>query len=402
MLFSTWSLPHLSAKNRLVRSATYEGLGDERGYPRPELGALYRTLAERRIGTLITGFVYVSRRGRAMHPAQSGIDDDDKIPAWARVVAEVRRAEPGALLVMQIAHAGLQTLARVTGLEPWAPSVWHSRYFRGRPLEMTEADVWQTIEEFARGALRAKLAGFDGIQLHAAHGYLIHQFLSPRVNRRRDVWGEDRFRFLAETLAAIRAACGAAFPVFVKLSAPDGIAGGIDLDLAARYAARLAEANIEALEVSTGTMEQPLNIFRGGVPLDLVFEHTPRYNRTPRWFVPLWKRYGYPKLRRQLIAFREHYNLEAARRIRQAATLPLILVGGIRSRAGAEAILAQGDADAVGLCRPLVCEPEFGDRLYSEGSAVSRCKNCNRCAVMCDTTRSLRCYRTSALAEEPC
>jgi len=402
MLFSAWSLPHLSAKNRLVRSATYEGLGDERGRPRPELGALYRKLAEHDIGTIITGFAYVSRRGRAMHPAQCGIDDNDKIASWARVVSEVRRAEPRTLVVIQLAHAGLQTLASVTALVPWAPSVWHSRYFRSRPIEMTEPDVRQTIEEFARAALRAKLAGFDGIQLHAAHGYLIHQFLSPLVNRRRDVWGADRFQFLAETIAVIRSTCGAAFPIFVKLSVPDGLPGGIDLELGAGYAARLAEAGVEALEVSYGTMEQPLNIFRGGVPLDLVLAHNPRFNRTPRCLVPLWKRFGYPKLRRELIAFRQHYNLDAARRIRQVARLPLILVGGIRGRAGAEAILAAGDADAVALCRPLVCEPEFGSRLRSDDSAISLCRNCNRCAVMCDTAATLRCYRSSGPEEEPC
>jgi 2,4-dienoyl-CoA reductase-like NADH-dependent reductase (Old Yellow Enzyme family) len=402
MLFSAWNLSHLGARNRLVRSATYEGLGDDRGYPRPELGALYRTLAEHEVGTIITGFAYVSRRGRAMHPAQCGIDDDDKTAAWERVVSEPRKAGQSTVLLLQIAHAGLQTLSSMTGLEPWAPSVRRSRYFGTTPVEMTEAEVGQAIGEFARAALRAKQAGFDGVQVHAAHGYLVHQFLSPLVNHRRDAWGKDRFLFLAEIIAAIKQACGDTFPVFVKLSAPDGLPGGVDLPQATSYAVRMAESGVEAVEVSYGTMEQALNIFRGGVPLDLVLRHNPLFNRKPRWLLWLWKRFGYPKLQRQLIPFREHYNLEAARRIKQATRLPVMVVGGIRNRNGMEAILSAGDADAVALCRPFVCEPDFGAKLHSGTSAVSQCSNCNRCAVMSDTRTSLRCHQPRYEASRRC
>jgi 2,4-dienoyl-CoA reductase-like NADH-dependent reductase (Old Yellow Enzyme family) len=393
MLFSEWKLAHVKAKNRLVRSATYEGLGDEQGYPRPELGALYRTLADNDVGTIITGFSYVSRRGRAMHPFQCGIDDDDKIGAWEKVVSEARRARGRAVLLLQIAHAGLQTLPRVTGTRPWAPSVWRSRYFGARPVAMTDRDVRQAVGEFAAAALRAKKAGFDGVQVHAAHGYLVHQFLSPLVNRRTDGWGKDRFAFLREIIVAAKEACGDGFPLFVKLSAPDGLAGGVDLPLACAYAAKMATIDVEAVEVSYGTMDHALNIFRGAVPLDLILRHNPLFCTKPGWALSLWKRFGYPRLKRELVPFGEHYNLEAARQMKRAANLPVIVVGGIRRLAGMEAILSAGDADAVALCRPFICEPDFATKLRTSAQTTSMCRNCNCCAVMCDSRSSLTCYQ---------
>ena len=392
LLFSPWELPHLRVRNRIVRSATYEGLADERGSPRPALGALYRALAEHEVGTIVTGFAYVSARGRAMQPLQCGIDGDDKIAPWADVVAEVRKAPERTVLVLQIAHAGLQTLPGKTGLAAWAPSVWRSRYFGTTPTAMTQGQVLETVEQFAAAALRAKRAGFDAVQVHAAHGYLVHQFLSPLVNRRGDLWGRNRFAFLRSILVAIRHRCGDGFPVFVKLSAGDGLAGGVDLPLACAHAVEMAAAGVEAIEVSFGTMEHALNIFRGGVPIDTVLRHNPLFCDKPRWQLTLWKRFGYPRLRKQLIAFRENYNLEAARRVKEASHLPVIVVGGIRRLAAMEAILSAGDADAVAMCRPFLCEPDLAAKLKASVQTGSRCNNCNECAVMCDAPVSVRCH----------
>lgn len=401
MLFTELRLAHLSLRNRVVRSATYEGYGGADGLPRPELGLIYKQLAEHHVGTIVTGFAYVSRRGRAMHPAQTSIASDATVPAWRRVLEPVRALSDPTVMLLQVAHAGLQTLEYVTGTQPIAPSARRSPYFGERARAMSEQEIEETIEEFAQAAFRAKAAGFDGIQIHAAHGYLVHQFLSPYLNRRSDRWGTDRFSFFTEVVRAVRARCGSEYPVFVKLSVPDGHPSGIDVSLACNYASRMAALGIEALEVSYGTMDRALDIFRGGLPVERAFRHNPFYSKRPRWALALAKRFVIPKVRRQLIPFTENYNLSAAAAIKAATTLPVIVVGGLRRLDAMNAILFSDNADAVALCRPLICEPDLIARFRDRRSQASRCSNCNSCAIMCDEATELRCYQPRKDAVAP-
>jgi 2,4-dienoyl-CoA reductase-like NADH-dependent reductase (Old Yellow Enzyme family) len=297
---------------------------------------------------------------------------------------------------MQLAHAGLQTLPAMTGFAAMAPSVRRSPYFRATPVRMTESDVREVTGEFRSAAVRARRAGFDGVQLHAAHGYLIHQFLSPFVNDRPDRWGgsaDGRFAFLREIVCAIKSACGDAFPVFVKLSVPDGHPGGVDVPLAIEYVRRMRAVGVEAVEISTGTMDQALNIFRGGAPIDRVLKHNMLFSRKPRWLKWLWKKLVFPSMRSKLIAFSESYNLDAAAAVRRATGMPVILVGGVRRLESIERVLESGQADAVALCRPLICEPDLGAKFRRGEAAEPACVNCNVCAVMADSTESLKCYR---------
>ena len=393
MLFQPWQLANVRPRNRVVRSATYEGLGDRAGRPRPELGELYRRLAAGGVGTIVTGFCYVAQSGRAMQSAQCGIDSDDTIPAWEAVVSAVRQVPEHTVMLMQLVHAGLQTLPAVTGAAAMAPSVRRSPYFRTRPVAMSESDILETIEQFAAAARRAQRAGFDGVQLHAAHGYLIHQFLSPARNVRPDRWGTDRMAFLAEIVRAVKGACGAAFPVFVKISAGDGHRGGVTAELAGQYARAMGEIGVEAVEVSYGTMDMALDVIRGGLPIGPVLEHNMLFCRKPAWARWLLKRLVFPWLKRRCIPFSENYNLAAARTVRAATTLPLILVGGLRRLDAMEAILESGDADAIAMCRPLICQPDLPNLFQSGRTSESACVNCNLCAVMCDSTEPLRCYQ---------
>jgi 2,4-dienoyl-CoA reductase-like NADH-dependent reductase (Old Yellow Enzyme family) len=399
MLFNRWNLPGVQAPNRLVRAATYEGLGDVEGYPQAELGSLYARLAACDVGTIITGFAYVSRAGRAMQPRQCGIDTDEKVSAWRRVVSAVRAVGKGTLLVMQIAHAGRQTLASATGGPVLAPSPKRSPYFRAKPEAMSDEQIRAAIGAFVDAALRAKQAGFDGVELHAAHGYLIHQFLSPHLNQRGDRWGRDRMAFLREIVTGIRAAGAPTLPILVKISAGDFHPGGVDEKLAASIAAQLADLGVDALEVSCGTMDLAMNIFRGSLPLERAFAHNPLFAAWPAWQRAFFRLLALPRIRRQLLPFSENYNRRAARLIRRHTDLPLILVGGIRSLAAIEDILESGDADAVAMCRPLICEPDLGARFHRAAVSRSSCNNCNTCAVMCDSTSSLRCYRKEAYDE---
>ncbi len=392
LLFTPLAIGGLRAPNRIWRAATYEGLADEHGRPLAELGDLYARLAAGGAGALITGFCYVSLAGRAMQPRQCGIDSDDKIPAWREVIRRVRNSGAGCLVFMQIAHAGRQTLAAATGGRVLAPSAISSPYFRSRPAAMSEPQIRSAAAEFVKAAVRAREAGFDGIELHAAHGYLIHQFLSPHTNRRRDAWGTDRLSFAREILSGIRSECGREFPILVKLSAGDFHANGLDTSRAADCAAGLESFGAAGIEVSCGTMDLAMNIFRGALPLEPVFTYNRLFAARPAWQKALWKRLALPRLRRRLEPFREAYNREGARAIRARTRLPLILVGGIRSRGVMEELLCSNDADAVALCRPLIREPELPGNMRAGKSTRSTCVNCNLCAVMCDSPVSLRCH----------
>ena len=400
MLFEPWKLANVVAPNRLVRSATYEGMGDADGRPGEELGRLYARLAASGVGTVVTGFCFVSREGRAMQPRQCGIDRDEIIPDWERVVSAAKDAAPSCVLLMQIAHTGRQTLERATGSRVIAPTAKRSPYFRSRPVPMTDAKIGAVIEEFAAAARRAQQAGFDGVQVHAAHGYLVHQFLSPHLNDRSDRWGRDRLAFAREIIAGIKARCGDGFPVTVKMSVVDDDPGGMTPTLAADYAAGMHELGVEAVELSYGTMSLAMNIFRGGVPIDRVLEHNPLFCSKPRWLKALWRRFAWPSMRGRFVPFAEDYNREPAREVRRRTRVPRILVGGIRSLESMEDILASGDADAVAMCRPFICEPDLAAKLRSGTADRSRCTNCNTCAVMCDSAQSLRCAQRKETA--PC
>jgi 2,4-dienoyl-CoA reductase-like NADH-dependent reductase (Old Yellow Enzyme family) len=345
------------------------------------------------VGTIVTGFAYVSRAGRAMQPLQCGIDADDKIGAWAAVVAAARRASPGVRIFLQIAHAGRQTIPSATGGPVLAPSARRSPYFRSRPRAMREGDIAAAVDEFAAAAVRARRAGFDGVQIHAAHGYLIHQFLSPVTNRRRDRFGRDRSAFLREVVTIVRERAGDRFPVLVKLSGADDDPGGLSPGSMPAVAGELVRLGVDAVEVSHGTMDLAMNIFRGGAPVDQAVRVNPLFRRLPRYRVALWRRVAWPRMRRRLRPLREAYNREAAREIRKRAGIPVILVGGNRRLSSMREVVESGDADAIALARPLIREPDLVARFESGRATRARCVSCNLCAVLCDLAEPVRCHR---------
>ena len=343
--------------DRIIRSATLENFADEEGVPDPALAVpLYAALSA---PTVITGFMAVSPDGRAMQSRQAGMWNDAQRDAWARIVAEVRRARPQVRLIAQLAHTGLQT----TRPGALSPSGGRSPYFRNRSRAMTADDIRRVADDFASAAARARQAGFDGVQIHAAHGYRVHQFLSPATNRRRDEWG-DPGRFLADILRAVRDATPRPFALWVKVG-PDAEALTTDR-IADALAPLAADGLFDLAEVSFGTMDRALDIFRGSCPLDLILRENPLYRRrVPRLFAPLWKRLAAPILMRRFRPFTPAYNLDAA------------------LRAG---------ADSVSLCRPFLREPGFAERLRRDPAARSRCANCNRCAIACDGSLPTCCH----------
>ena len=343
MLFTSARLGALTLKNRIVRSATAERMADAEGRPRPALGELYRDLAEGGVGLIITGHMYVDPGGKC-HPEMTGIDRDDRVPDLAELADIVHEA--GGRLAVQINHGGMQC-SRETVADPVAPSAIEGEFVQRPARAMTTAEIEHAIAAYGSAARRAKAAGFNAVQLHGAHGYLINQFLSPAVNRRRDAWGGDfagRLHFLEAVSAAVREAVGPDYPVFIKLGMADGVEGGLTPELGQRVVAELAGMDLDGIEISGGIGGGPIQNTRTGV-------------RTQE---------------------DEAYFRDFARMAREVTSLPLMLVGGLRSREVMEDVLAAGDADFISMCRPLICEPDLPERL-KRGQARAACISANRC-----------------------
>lgn len=385
-------LRHLTLPNRFVRSATYEGWGDTQGFPQPELANVYLPLAHGGVGTIITGFTFITQQGRAMQPGQCGIDGDEKIARWANIVARVRAGGATSKLIMQIAHVGRQTLRSVTGLPVVGASTRKCSYFHQPVHTLYATEIREIIRAFAQAAYRAKQAGFDGVQVHAAHGYLLHQFLSPWTNRRKDKWAEPTL-LLQEVIVAIRQQCGDDFPVLVKLSAGEDTNPGIEMDDVLRTVNCLERLDIDAVEVSYGTMEYALNVIRGEIPLEVAMKVNPLYNRYPEFVRYLWKVCCFPAYHARLLAFAVAYNVPAALHIKQHTSIPVIPVGGIRTLASMQACVGALGLDAVALCRPLIRQPDLPAQIATGNFTCSSCNNCNLCTINCDSRQPLRCYQ---------
>jgi 2,4-dienoyl-CoA reductase-like NADH-dependent reductase (Old Yellow Enzyme family) len=339
MLFEPAAIGTQTLPNRLVRSATAERMADEEGRPKPEMIALYRELTRGGVGLIISGHMYVDPTGKC-HPEMTGIYADDLIPALADLAATIH--EEGGRIVVQINHGGMQC-SRQTVPEAIAPSDIEADFLRRPAREMTPAEIERTIAAYAQAAGRAQAAGFDGVQIHGAHGYLVSQFLSPRVNRRTDKWGgglEHRMRFLRAVCQAVREEVGPDFPMLIKLGIEDAVEGGLTSQEGIQVVAALADMGLDGVEISGG--------IGGSTNLNI------RTKADEAYFRPL------------------------AHRASKVTSLPVLLVGGLRSRTVMEDLLSSGDADFISLSRPLICEPDFPHRL-KEGQEQSACISANRC-----------------------
>jgi len=362
---------------QIIRSATFEGMCDSNGFPTDKYKELYETLSTNGVKTMITGFMYISDQGRAMQSGQAGIDNADKIDAYKEITDVVHKN--GSQIIAQIAHTGRQTTN--TGFEIVGVSDKKSRYFNEKPKELTTEQVYEIIEQFVNSAHYVQKAGFDGVQLHAAHGYLIHQFLLPSINNRTDEF-KDGILFLQNIVAGIREKCGA-FPIWLKVS------GGVDIEnytkkQFADLIKKIDKLRVSAIEVSYGTMDNALNIFRGDIPIKAVLKHNPIYNKKST----LWKIFILPLLKIKIKKFTPMYNLEYAKIAKENTDIPIFAVGGFRN--GSE--ILNCELDGVSLCRPFICEPDFMLKLEHNNNYISKCINCNLCAIMTDTEYSLNCF----------
>lgn len=327
-------------KNRFVRSATHEGLADADGVYTEKLVEYLKQLAAGGVGLIITGHAYVSAAGNAGN-YQASADSDAVIPAWSKMLDVL--TPYGVRCVLQLAHAGAYAANAETAIAPMAIQTSATRC----PAQAASLRQLQELPQyFAEAAVRAREAGFHGVQIHAAHGYLISEFLSGAYNQRTDGYGgslEKRARLLLEIVRAVREAVGPDYPLLVKINSEDFAKNGMSNADCAAVCKMLQEKGVSAIELS------------GGVPLSPA---------------------KYSTLRTKDLSV---YYREAARAIRQELGIPVILTGGVRSLRTAGELIDEKACDFVGMSRPFIREPGIVEHWKEDGEAVSDCISCNRC-----------------------
>jgi 2,4-dienoyl-CoA reductase-like NADH-dependent reductase (Old Yellow Enzyme family) len=344
-LFTPSAINGLVLSNRFVRSATWEGMAEDDGRVTPQLTETLSALARGGVGLIITGHAYVAPDGQA-GPRQMGIHDDSLLPGLKELTAAVHSA--GGKVAVQLAHAGHFAFEKATQTPPLVASDFPGLAKTPRK-ELTAADIDRLVGAYGRAAERAKAAGFDGIQLHSAHGYLLSQFLSPWFNRRTDDYGgaiENRVRIHVEIITVIRRAVGRDYPLLVKLNCSDFAEGGLTTEDSIAATKQMIAAGLDGIELSGG-------LLTGG-------------KLSP-------SRMGINK------EDKEAYFRDQASAFKQALQVPLILVGGIRSLSVAEDLFKSGTADYFAMSRPLIREPDLVKRWRAGDLRKSHCASDNLC-----------------------
>jgi 2,4-dienoyl-CoA reductase-like NADH-dependent reductase (Old Yellow Enzyme family) len=344
-LFEPASIGSMVLRNRFVRSATWEAMATPDGAVTPRLVETIAALARGGVGLIISSHAYVSPEGQA-GPGQIGIFNDELVAGLKQMAAAAH--DYNARILLQMAHAGYFASYPLTGIPPVAVS-GAARLDDTPRRELAAADIQAVVRAFAAAAARAKAAGFDGVQIHSAHGYLFNQFLSPLFNQRTDEYGgalPNRARVHLETLRAVRRAVGADYPVLIKLNGRDFIAGGLDASDSVEAAALMEAEGLDAVELSSGmTKFAQFGSARKGIA-----------NQK-----------------------QEAYNQREARLFKQRLNIPLILVGGIRSLPVAERLLKEGVCDFISMSRPFIREPDLVNRWRSGDRRKAACTSDNLC-----------------------
>jgi 2,4-dienoyl-CoA reductase-like NADH-dependent reductase (Old Yellow Enzyme family) len=344
-LFEESTIDGMVLRNRFVRSATWEGMAAEDGSVTSKLTDLLVQLAKGSVGMIITSHAYVRKDGQA-GPWQLGIYSDGLIDGLRAVTRSIH--QNGSRVVAQLSHAGYLANGKLSGQTPVALSLLEG-YGKSPRIELTGSGIREIVEAFVQAGRRAKEAGFDGIQIHAAHGYLLSQSLSPAFNHRQDDYGgpiTNRARLLLEVLKGLRAEMGDHYPILVKMNSQDFLENGLRLEDALQVGAMLEAGGIDAIELSGGTL------------------HSGTLS---------------PSRTKISSEEKEAYFKEAARAFKEKVHVPLILVGGIRSFQVAENLVNEGVADYISMCRPFIREPDLIKRWASGDLRRAQCVSDNQC-----------------------
>lgn len=349
LLFEPTKIGNFEIKNRFIRSATYYGLSDINGVISDASVDLMKRLAANHVGLIIPGYAFVIKHGQVF-PDMNGIDRDDQIAPLQKMTKAVH--ERGGKIVMQIAHggSGARTAAAGDGKYLAVSLIEELENKKRVPAVMSDSDIEEIIEAFGQGARRVREAGFDGVQIHGAHGYLVTQFLSPRTNHRTDKWGgrlENRSRFLIEVIRSMKKAVGDDYPIMIKLGCRDYVPDEdkLTIEESARVAQMIEKEGICHIEVSHGT-------------LDRTFSKGLAAVTTPE---------------------KEAFMLPDVRAVREKTTIPIALVGGLRSIPVMEEVIKSGACDHISICRPFIREPDLITKYMNDETATADCISCRGC-----------------------
>jgi len=362
ILFDCVTISNLTLRNRFVRSATYDGCAEKNGHVSRKQLEIYQELARGGVGLIITGIAYVHAWGQ-ISALQNSLAGDDCIPGFRKLAAIVHNQ--GAKIAVQLFHGGRE-VARIFKPErkqAVAPSHLHDDpYFKAPYRAMTADEIWAVVRSFGDAARRAREAGLDAVQIHAAHAYLLSQFLSPFSNRRSDQWGgnpENRLRLLYEIYRDIRRKVGADYPVLVKIGVQDGFPGGLEFREGKQAAQQLAHWGFDALEISSG--------LRG------------------RGYENSEFRTGIDRLER------EAYFRNWCKRVKRQVRVPVMMVGGLRTFGLMEEIVQNREADLVSLSRPFIKEPGIINKWKKNDRQRASCISCNQCFEALLKAKALQC-----------
>jgi 2,4-dienoyl-CoA reductase-like NADH-dependent reductase (Old Yellow Enzyme family) len=339
-LFEPIKINKLEIKNRFVRSATVDNLGRDQRVSPAQL-ELYQELARGEVGLIISSGLFPSLDGWAA-PGQVGIHQDNLIPSLQKLPQAVH--QNGGLIIAQLMHAGWFANASLSGLPPVGPSAVINPAIRLNVRELSSQEVYQHVEDFVQAGRRAVEAGFDGVQIHGAHSWLVSAFLSPATNQRQDEWGgsaQKRANFVLKIIEGIRRIAGPDFPILLKLGLKDYHPRGKMVEEGIDSAVNFIRAGLDAVEVSEGFEGQRGHHIR----LDAV----------------------------------QPYYLEECRQARIRMAKPLILVGGFRRLSDMEIIVEEGTADAISMCRPFVMDQRLVQKFQAGLATHSECNSCNGC-----------------------
>ena len=386
-VFDELALPGLTLRNRAVRSGCFEGLS-QGGLVTERLIEHHRRVAAGGVGMTTLSYCSVSKDGRAFgHELWMRPEAVPGLETFTRAI----HAE-GAAASIQLGHCGFFASPGVIGGRPLGASRKFCLFRLSICREMTQRDIDAKRDDFVSAARVARDAGFDAVELHAGHGYLLSQFLSPWTNTRGDRYGgalENRLRFPVDVIAGVRTALGPDFPILVKMNVRDGWRGGLEVAEAAQVAAAFETAGASALIPSCGfTARTPLYMLRGGVPVrEMVKGQEGALTKIGMTI--------FGRIMVQRYRYSGRFLLNEARRIRDAVAIPVGYVGGVESLEDMESLMAEGFA-FVQLGRATVRDPGFVNRLRSEEIAATDCDHCNRC-VASMSIDGIRCY----CAEKP-
>jgi len=353
-LFKPFSIGKLQLKNRFVRSATWDAMADDDGMVTNNSVELYRKLGQANIGLIVSGYAFVSPTGKAA-VRQYGAHIDDMIPGLRRLAEVVHQG--GSKIALQIVHAGTNDMLLPKHLDVELLAVSKQPDTNRRQREMTGEDIQEIVRDFSKAALRGKEAGFDAIQLHGAHGYLMSQFQSPLINHRTDKWGgnaENRRRFHLEVIREVRKQLGEDFPLMIKYGIQDEREEGLSLSEGLETVRHMVREGIDAIEISA-------NIGRAAIM-------APKKGEPERAY------------------FRDR-----AAAVKRTVDVPVILVGGVRSLEMAQNIVDSGDADLISMCRPFIREPDLVARWERGDASPAKCISCFKCSRIAARGEPLEC-----------